>query len=148
MYQFGTTASNQLYVMVNAVRYILASRICFEICVTLGSGKLQPYASTLSLKETMNFQNNFRRLHVVFSSYLLNVRLLRFLPATKSVNAGIGVASVNSLGPSDAIWRWRSWSTLVQVVTWCLNQCWLNIGKFLWHSSEDIIIRSLEDTNQ
>ena len=33
----------------------------------------------------------------------------------------------NSLGPSDAIWRWGS--------------CWLIIGKGLWHSSEDIIIR-------
>ena len=43
---------------------------------------------------------------------------------------------VNSLGPSDAIWRWRSWSTLVQVMAWCLtapshylNQCWLVISK-------------------
>ena len=56
---------------------------------------------------------------------------------------------VNSLGPSDAIWRWRSWSTLVQVMACCLmapshylNQCWLIISKVLWHSSEDIIIRS------
>ena len=42
---------------------------------------------------------------------------------------------VNSLGPSDAIWRWRSWSTLVQVMACCLtapshylNQCWLIIS--------------------
>ena len=60
----------------------------------------------------------------------------------------------NSLGPSDAIWRWRSGSTLIQVMACCLtapshylNQCWLIIGKVLWHSSEDIIIR-FEDTNQ
>ena len=56
----------------------------------------------------------------------------------------------NSLGPSDAIWRWRSWSTLVQVMACCLtapshylNQCWLIISKVLWHSSEDIITRRL-----
>ena len=61
----------------------------------------------------------------------------------------------NSLGPSDAIWRWRSWSTLVQVMACCLtapshylNQCWLIISKVLWHSSEDIIMRRFEDTNQ
>ena len=61
---------------------------------------------------------------------------------------------VNSLGPSDAIWHWRPWSTLVQVMA-CgltapshyLNQCWLIISKVLWHSSEDIIIRRFEDTS-
>ena len=54
---------------------------------------------------------------------------------------------------SDAIWRWRSWSTLVQVMACCLmaprhylNQCWLIISKVLWHSSEDIIIRRFGDT--
>ena len=59
------------------------------------------------------------------------------------------------LGPSDAIWCWGSWSTLVQVMACCLtapshylNHCWLVISKVLWHSSEDIIIRRFEDTNQ
>ena len=49
---------------------------------------------------------------------------------------------VNSLGPSDAIWHWKSWSTLVQVMACCLtapshylNQCWLIINKVWWHSS-------------
>ena len=58
---------------------------------------------------------------------------------------------VNSLGPSEAIWCWRSWSTLVQVMACCLsapshylNQCWLIISKVLWHSSEDIIIQDLK----
>ena len=61
----------------------------------------------------------------------------------------------NSLGPSDAIWHWRSWSTLVQVMACCLttpsyylNWCWLIISKVLWHSYVDIIIRRFEDTNQ
>ena len=42
----------------------------------------------------------------------------------------------NSLGPSDAIWRQRSGSTLAQVMACCLkalshyiNQCWLIISK-------------------
>ena len=55
---------------------------------------------------------------------------------------------LNSSGPTDAIWRWRSWSTLVQVMACCLtapshylNQRWLIISKILWHSSGDIIIR-------
>ena len=37
---------------------------------------------------------------------------------------------INSLGPSDAIWRQKTWSTLAQVMAWCrqatshyLNQC-------------------------
>ena len=66
-----------------------------------------------------------------------------------------GSTVINSLGPSDAIWCWRSWSTLVQVMACCLtapshylNQCWLIISMVLWHSSEDIIIRRFEDTNQ
>ena len=53
---------------------------------------------------------------------------------------------VNPLRPSDAILRWRSWLTLVQVMACCLtapshymSQCWLIISKVLWHSSEDII---------
>ena len=62
---------------------------------------------------------------------------------------------INSLGPSEAIWRWRSWSKLVQVMACSLmapshylNQCWLIVSKVLWHSSEDIVIRRFEDTNQ
>ena len=62
---------------------------------------------------------------------------------------------INWLGPSDAIWRWRSWSKLLQVMACCLtapshylNQCLLIISRVLWHSSEDIHIRRFEDINQ
>ena len=48
-----------------------------------------------------------------------------------------------SLGPSDAIWRCRSGSTLAHVMACCLtapshylNQCWLIISKVHWHSYE------------
>ena len=59
------------------------------------------------------------------------------------------------LGPSDTIWRQRSGSTFVQVMA-CyltapshyLNRCWLIISKALWHSSDAIIVRRSEDTNQ
>ena len=50
---------------------------------------------------------------------------------------------VNSLRPSDAIWRQWSWTTLAQVMACCLtapshylNQCWLIIRGVLWHTSE------------
>ena len=50
---------------------------------------------------------------------------------------------VNSLRPSDAIWRQRSRSTLAQVMACCLmarshylNQCWFTISKVHWHSFE------------
>ena len=62
---------------------------------------------------------------------------------------------VNSLWPSDAIWRQGTESTLAQVMACCLtapshylNQCWLIISKILCHSSEGIIMRRSEDTNQ
>ena len=50
---------------------------------------------------------------------------------------------LNSSGPSDAIWRQRSGSTLAQVMACCLtasshylNQYWLIISKVQWHSTE------------
>ena len=40
--------------------------------------------------------------------------------------------------PSDALWLWRSWPILFQVMTWCLtapshyqNHCWLTTDKIL-----------------
>ena len=41
---------------------------------------------------------------------------------------------VNSLWPRDAIWWHRSGSTLAQVMSCCLNQCWLIISEIFWHS--------------
>ena len=50
---------------------------------------------------------------------------------------------LNSLRPSDAIWRQWSWTTLAQVMACCLTapshylkQCWLIIRGVLWHTSE------------
>ena len=60
---------------------------------------------------------------------------------------------VNSLRPSDAIWRHRSGSTLAQVMACCLtapshylNQCWLIISKVLRHSSEGNFVRDTPAT--
>ena len=60
---------------------------------------------------------------------------------------------INSLAPSDAVWRQRSGSTLAHVMVCCLrasshylNQCWLINTKVFWHSSEGIIMRRSEDT--
>ena len=51
---------------------------------------------------------------------------------------------INSLWPSDTIWRHRSGSTFVQAMTCCLtaprhylNQCWLPIEDVQRHSSEN-----------
>ena len=61
----------------------------------------------------------------------------------------------NSLRPYDAIWPHGTRSTLVQVMACCLtapshylNQCWLIIGEVPWDSSQGIILRWCEDTNQ
>ena len=61
----------------------------------------------------------------------------------------------NSLWPSDAIRRQGTELTLAQVMACCLtvpshylNLCWLIINKVLWHSSDGIIMRISEDTNQ
>ena len=52
-------------------------------------------------------------------------------------------SGLNSLWPSDTIWRHKSGSTLAQLMACCLtapshylNQCWLIISRVQWHSSE------------
>ena len=54
-----------------------------------------------------------------------------------------GPKQLNSLRPSDAVWRQRSGSTSAQVMACChttpsryLNQIWLIISKVEWHSSK------------
>ena len=66
-----------------------------------------------------------------------------------------GPLLLNSLWPGDAIWRHGTRSTLAQVMACCLatpsyylNQCWLIIGEVPCHSSQGIILRRCEDTNQ
>ena len=61
---------------------------------------------------------------------------------------------VNSLWPSDAIWRHRSGSTLALVMACCLkapshylNQCWLIVSKVQWHSSEGNFTKDTSATN-
>ena len=62
--------------------------------------------------------------------------------------------TLNSLGPSDPIWRHRSGSTLVQVMACCLtapshylNQCWLIITKVQGHSSDGSFTRDAPTIN-
>ena len=64
------------------------------------------------------------------------------------------VLKVNSLWPSDAIWRQGSRSTLVQIMACCLtapshylNQCWLIISKVEWHSSKGKFTRDTSAIN-
>ena len=53
--------------------------------------------------------------------------------------------TINSLWPSDVIWRWRSWSTLGQIMACCLtapshylNQCSLTISMVQWHLPQGV----------
>ena len=71
------------------------------------------------------------------------VQPLCFLGMTGSLHPQTLWWDVNSLRPSDAIWRQWSWTTLAQVMACCLtapshylNQCWLIIRGVLWHTSE------------
>ena len=64
------------------------------------------------------------------------------------------ITAFNFLGPSDAIWRQRSGSTLAQVMACCLmapshylNQCWLIIRKVEWHSSKGKFTRDTSAIN-
>ena len=59
-------------------------------------------------------------------------------------NTGLSKVMLNSLWPSDVIWRQGSMSTLAQVVACCLtapshylNQCWLMISDVLYHAPEN-----------
>ena len=61
---------------------------------------------------------------------------------------------INSLGPSDAIWRQRPGSPLAQVMAWCLtasshylNQCWLIMNLMLWHPPENNFIGISQNIN-
>ena len=61
---------------------------------------------------------------------------------------------INSLWPNDAIWRYRSRSTLAHVMACCLtapshylNQCWLILSKNQWHSAEGNLIKNSSPFN-
>ena len=91
----------------------------------------------------------------LFSIHCISISILVHLNNYAHILQFVCFVAVSSMGPSDAIWRCRSWSTLVHVMACCLtapshylNQCWLIISKVLWHSSEDIIARKFKDTNQ
>ena len=62
-------------------------------------------------------------------------------------------APINSLWPSDAIWRHTSWSTLVRVMACCLtapshylDQCLLYITEVLWQPPESNFTASAQAT--
>ena len=95
----------------------------------------------------------FKKMHLKMSSgkcrpFFLGLDVLR---------AHIGVTRrqwMNSLWPSDVIWRQIFGSTLVQVMDCCLtapnhylNQCWLIIIKVQWHSSDPNFTRDTSDIN-
>ena len=79
--------------------------------------------------DTMSF-NTFSLMKIVVLRWTFSLKFVLLRP-------------INSLRPSDAIWRQWSWTTLAQVMACCLtapshylNQCWLIIRGVLWHTSE------------
>ena len=61
---------------------------------------------------------------------------------------------INSLWPSDAIWRQGSWSAMDLVIICCLmapshylNQCWLITSWVLWHSPKTNFTGIAQDIN-
>ena len=62
---------------------------------------------------------------------------------------------LNSLRHSLAIWRHRTWSTLVQAMVCCLtvpnhylNQCWLILTEVLWHTHEGNVTGNVQEIFQ
>ena len=103
------------------------------------------------------FGTNFSEILIEIQTFSLNEMHLKSLSQAQCVNSvGRYLSSVkycsiqswpldglyfNSLGPSDAIWRQRSGTTLAQVMACCLaapchylNQYWLIISEVQWHS--------------
>ena len=68
-------------------------------------------------KQFATFLRNF----YIFKQLLGNFEIWASVRRTRRTlfSDALGAYFINSLGPSDAIWRWRSWSTLVQVMA-CL----------------------------
>ena len=61
---------------------------------------------------------------------------------------------INTLWPSDTIWRHRTGSTLAQIMACCLtapshylNQCWLIISKSHWHLGDRHFTKDTSVTN-
>ena len=88
-----------------------------------------------------------RKVFMSWLHYQFKDRIIEWKPELWDIRHRLSICSVvlsklsqYSLGIGDAIWRWRSWSTLVQVMACCLtapshylNQIWLIISKVLWH---------------
>ena len=132
----------------------MLSELAFEECVKKQHlNDTQTYTYQVVYRYLTIFRNAIfcTLLSSCFGAYFHNLYPPNFI----SIKEPKALKLINSLGPSDAIWRWGSWSTQVQVMACCLtapshylNQCWHINSKVLWHSSKDVIIRRFEDTNQ
>ena len=83
------------------------------------------------------------------------VRGIHRRPVNFSQKGPVKKRFLNSLWPGEVIWRHGTRSTLAQIMACCLtapshylNQCWLIISEVPWLSSQGMIIRQCEDTNQ
>ena len=87
--------------------------------------------------------------------YSLTYSKLRVADRHRLCTLSVLYSPINSLGPSDAIWRQRSGSTLAQVMaccltapSHCLNQCWLIISEVQRHSPGRNFVRDVPAINR
>ena len=95
-----------------------------------------PHMVTLCLEE----------IYVCYMSRMFHPKPVNFLDANSEYML---IHKLHWLWLGDAIWHLRSWSTLIQVMAWCLmapshylNQCWLTINKILWRSFQGDIYQN------
>ena len=100
---------------------------------------------------------SWKRMRLSFiSKSCLKIGLQNLVTSFRNGNLTVGLSAlhINSLGPSDAIWRQRSGSTLAQVMACCLtalshylNHCRLIFSKVEWHSLKGKFTRDTSAIN-
>ena len=105
-------------------------------------------------EELVCFQNNVLGFHIWFQNFRFIYTNLHPKQEYIQVYVQNFITYINSLWPSDNIWRHKSGSILAQVIACCLtapshylNQCWLIISNVKWHSSKGKFTRDTSAIN-
>ena len=114
----------------------MASYLMAISCTNADFYQLYPCTGT-------NFSKIWIKIFSAENVFCKMVAILLRSPCVKSWTSTVICYFVDSLRPSDAIWRHKTGSTLAQVMACCLtapshylNQCWLINSKVYWHSFE------------
>ena len=113
-----------------------------KMCLKLTNLELQLYPSCATELKFMQLKSYFFH---KYTFIYLRIHPTGELSVQRTCIASMTLTELdfNSLVPSDAIWRHRTWSILIHVMAWCLmapshylNQCWLLISEVLWYSPQ------------